>query len=90
MADRLATYQMLVDTYRTEIGKLEATIGEAKTNVVALEIQLEAEKRRLAGLEADRVEQVTQLRGIKSVLHQMEDARIRADRANEDRDLDQV
>lgn len=88
MAARLEVFNNLVNTYKEEIGKLDADISAARVSIQALRLQLEAEERRLADTEKVRRDTVEQVRGIKVVVHKMEDAEKAARRAYEDRKLD--
>lgn len=86
--NRMAMYEILVNTYREEVGKLDANLSglgdeirETKAKLVALELM---ERNMIA----ERAAQVEQLKGVRAVLFKMEDAAKAAARANEDAYLD--
>lgn len=88
MADRLETYDNLINTYRKEIGTLDSQIMIERDNIDALTMQLDNARRRLEHHQVNRADQIDQLRGIRDVVTKMKISQLVRNNAAEDYTLD--
>lgn len=81
------TFAQLALSFRQGIAKLNVSITQAEVSVQAIKLQLASEEQRLKQLKAEKAEHVSQLKGIRTIIHQMEDAEIQHHRNIEDDDI---